>query len=159
GARFETDRNSDHENEYGGFTQRFVDWHDSGLHLRVGNCTTILGRGLVHRSFELPGVVLEGTGFRTRFTPGRDGDGGPGEFERGWLSVRGIAGAPSEGDVSLALEEAQDIPRHSGHVAAGQVALTLPRQVQVGAVVSRNPGGVDPATGLPLQHTVGSGFA
>ena len=159
GVRFETDRNSDLENEYAGFTQRFVDWNDTGgLHLRVGNCTTILGRGLVHRSFELPGVVLEETGFRTRFTPVRDVDGVLAEFERGPVALRAIGGAPSEGDVSLAHEEILDVPRHHGHIAGGQGVLALPRQARLGAIVMRSPGGVDPATGLPNQHTVGSGF-
>jgi hypothetical protein len=160
GARFETDRNSDLENEYAGFTQRFVDWRDgdAGLHLRVGNCTTILGRGLVHRSFELPGVVLEETGFRTRFTPVRDVDGALAEFERGPLALRAIGGAPSEGDVSLAQEEILGVPRHHGHIAGGQAVVALPWQAHTGAIVLRSPGGIDPATGLPLQHTVGSGF-
>src|SRR5262249_9993758 len=110
GVRFETDRNSDLENEYAGFSQRFVDWHDSGLHVRVGNCTTILGRGLVHRSFELPGVVLEETGFRTRFTPVRDVDGALAELERGPLSLRAIGGSPSPGGPSLAHEEVHGNP-------------------------------------------------
>ena len=158
GARFETDRNSDLENEYAGFSQRFVDWHDNGLHLRVGNCMTILGRGLVHRSFELSDVVLEETGFRTRFTPVRDVDGVLAEFERGPVSLRAIGGAPSEGDLSLANEEINGTPRHDGHMAGGQAAVELPRQARVGAIVMRNPGGVDPATSLPRQHTVGSGF-
>ena len=159
GVRFETDRNSDVENEYAGFTQRFVDWHDdNGLHLRVGNCTTILGRGLVHRSFELPGVVLEETGFRTRFTPVRDVDGVLAEFARGPVALRAIGGAPSEGDVSLAYEEILGVPRHRGHIAGGQGVLTLPRQAAVGAIAMRSPGGIDPATNLPQQHTIGSGF-
>ena len=49
------------------------------------------GAASVHRSFELPGVVLEETGFRTRFTPVRDVDGVLGEFARGPVSLRGIA--------------------------------------------------------------------
>jgi len=159
GLRFETDRNSDLENEYAGFTQRFVDWHDAtGFRLRVGNCTTILGRGLVHRSFELPGVVLEETGFRTRFTPVRDVDGLLAEFERGPVALRAIGGAPSEGGVSLAHEEILGVPRHHGHIAGGQGVLALPRQSHVGAIVMRSPAGIDPATSLPRQHTLGSGF-
>jgi hypothetical protein len=160
GVRFETDRNSDLENEYAGFTQRFVDWHDAtGLHLRVGNCTTILGRGLVHRSFELPGVVLEETGFRTRYTPVRDVDGVLAEFEHGPVALRAIGGAPSEGNASLAHEEILGVPRHHGHIAGGQGVIALPRQAHLGAIVMRSPAGIDPATNLPRQHTIGSGFA
>jgi len=158
GARFETDRNSDLENEYEGFTRRFVDWSDAGFHVRVGNVTTILGRGLVHRSFELPGVVLEDTGFRTRYTPSRDVDGALAELERGPVSLRALAGAPSEGTVSLAKERVQEVPRHSGHIAGGQLAVALPREARLGAAVLRTNGGVNPATGLPRQHAVGSGF-
>jgi hypothetical protein len=162
GARFETDRNSDADPglspEYEGFTRRFADWRQSGLHVRVGSITTILGRGLIHRSFEIPGVVLEETGFRTRYTPLRDVDGVLGELERGPVSVRMLSGAPSEGTVSLAKEQLLGTPRHAGHISGAQVALSLPRQARVGAAVLRSTGGVNPATGLPRQHSVGTGF-
>jgi len=158
GLRFETDRNSDEQYEYEGVTRRYVDWRDDQLHLRVGHVTTILGRGLVHRSFEIPGVVLEETGFRTRYTPVRDVDGVLAEFDRGPLSLRALSGAPSEGSVSLARERLLGTPRHRGHVAGGQAAWRLPRQARVGASVLRTGGGTDPSSGLPRQHAVGSGF-
>src|SRR5262249_10925953 len=128
-------------------------------HVRVGSVTTILGRGLIHRSFEIPGVVLEETGFRTRYTPLRDVDGALAELERGPVSLRMLSGAPSEGTVSLAKERILGTPRHAGHIAGGQIVVALPRQARLGAGVLRSTGGLDPSTGLPRQHSVGTGFA
>ena len=162
GARFETDRNSDvnplTDPEYEGFSRRFADWRNDQFHVRVGSVTTILGRGLVHRSFEIPGVVLEEIGPRTRFTPLRDVDGALAEWERGPVSLRALSGAPSDGTVSLAKERAGDSPRHAGHIAGGQIAVALPLQARIGAAVLRSTGGLNQATGLPRQHSVGAGF-
>lgn len=158
GGRFETDRNSDQHNEYQGFTQRYVDWSDVGLHVRAGNFTTILGRGLVHRSFELTGVVLENTSFRSRWTPSRDVDGVLLEYERGPLHSKLLTGSPSDGTASLAEEQLLGRTQHRGHLSGGELALDLPRGARVGATYQRTGGGIDPATLLPRQQETSSGF-
>lgn len=158
GLRYETDQNSDAQFEYRGFSQRFVDLSDQGYRLRVGNFYTILGRGIVHRSFELTGVILEKTGIRTRLAPSRDVDGVLAEVERGPMSLRLMGGSPSEGFTSLAEEQADpDRPAHRGHIAGGQLALAGPRDAKIGATYLRSTGGVT-STGLPGQHETGSGF-
>jgi hypothetical protein len=157
GARFETDRNSDEQFEYAGFTQRFVDWNESGYRLRVGNFYTILGRGLVHRSFELTGVVIEKTAPRTRLAPSRDVDGVLAEVEQGPMSLRLMSGSPSEGFTSLAEEEQLDVDRHRGQISGGQLALTVYRGSRLGATYLRSTGGTT-SSGLPDQHETGSGF-
>ena len=158
GLRFETDRNSDQQNEYQGLTQRYVDWSHDGVHVRVGNFYTILGRGLVQRSFELTGVVLENTAFRTRWTPSRDVDGALVDLERGRLRARLLTGSPSDGTVSLAGEQILDRPQHRGHLSGGELAIELGRGARTGATYLRTGGGIDPATLLPRQHEAGSGF-
>lgn len=157
GVRFETDRNSDEQLTYEGLTQRWVDWSEKGYQVRVGNFYTILGRGLVHRSFELPGVIFEKIGIRTRYAPSRDVDGVLLEAERGPLALRVLSGAPSEGTTSLAEEQQLDRPRHRGHISGGQLALTLWRDARIGAVYQRSTGGVG-AGGLPGQQESASGF-
>jgi hypothetical protein len=156
GVRFETDRNSEDQLGYEGLTQRWVDWSDQGYRVRVGNFYTILGRGLVHRSFELTGVVLENSGIRTRFAPSRDVDGVLAEAEKGPLALRLLSGAPSEGTTSLYDEQERDLPRHRGHISGGQVALALWRQSRIGATYQRNSF-ARPA-GDALQQEIGSGF-
>lgn len=158
GLRFESDRNSDQLNEYAGLTQRFAEWSHEGMRVRVGNFYTILGRGLVHRSFELTGVVLENTSFRSRWTPSRDVDGVLLEYERGPWHSKLLTGSPSEGTVSLAEEQLLDLPQHRGHLSGGELALDLPRGARVGATYLRTGGGVDPLSGLPRQQETGSGF-
>ncbi len=158
GLRFETDRNSDQLNEYQGLSQRYVDWSHDGLHVRVGNFYTILGRGLVHRSFELTGVVLENTSFRTRWSPSRDVDGALLEYERGPVRAKLLTGSPSEGTVSLAEEQLLDRPQHRGHLSGGELALALPRGARIGTTYQRTGGGIDPSTLLPRQQEAGSGF-
>ncbi len=159
GLRFETHRNSEEELVYETVTQRFIDWSDHGARIRVGNFYTILGRGLVHRSFELTGVVLENVGARSPYGPSRDVDGLLAEYERGPLSMRLLSGAPSEGTVSPAEEEPPlNRARHRGQISGGQIAVGLPREVRVGAAYSRSKGGFNSTTGLSRQQEVGSGF-
>jgi hypothetical protein len=157
GLRFETDRNSDEQLGYEGLTQRYVDWSEDGYQVRVGNFYTILGRGLVHRSFELTGVVLEKTGIRTRLAPSRDVDGVLVDVDRGPLGLRLLTGSPSEGYTSLAEEKELDRERHRGHISGGELAFTVWRQSRIGAVYQRSTGGVG-LNGLPGQQEVGSGF-
>ncbi len=75
GFRYESLDNSRQTNTYRTFTQRYADWTASGLHVRVGDFYTILGRGLTMRAFELPGVVLQDavTGRRSSFSRELDG--------------------------------------------------------------------------------------
>ena len=158
GLRFETDRNSDQLNEYQGFSQRYVDWNHAGLRARAGNFYTILGRGLVHRSFELTGVVLENTSFRSRWTPSRDVDGLLLEYARGPLHTKLLTGSPSDGTASLAQAQLLGRPQHRGHLSGGELAFDLPRGARAGTTYLRTGGGVDPLTQLPRQQETSSGF-
>src|SRR5205085_4306571 len=75
GVRFESDHSSDESVPYGKVTRRWFEFGDPRLTVRAGNYTTILGRGLLHRSWELPGVVLDQSGVRSRYGFMRDVDG------------------------------------------------------------------------------------
>ncbi len=158
GLRFERDRSSDdspgrgHEAAYEAFTQRWLDWRGERLHVRAGNFHTILGRGLVHRSFELPGVVLDEPGSRSRYTPSRDVDGLLVEGGAGPLEARAFSGRPNGGDFSPA-SEALGLERYRGTLTGAQVASRLPGAGRVGAVMARHDYGAAPTREL------GSGFA
>ncbi len=157
GLRFETYRNSEDEFAYEGVAQRYLDWTDRGYRIRVGNFYTLLGHGLIHRSFELSGVVLDKRGIRTRYAPARDVDGVLAEATVGSLSAILFSGSPSVGDVSLA-EEKLGNPRHRGQISGGQLMATLYREASVGAAYTRGKAGFDPRTGLSRQEEIGSGF-
>ncbi len=158
GLRFERDRSSDdspgrgHDAAYEAFTQRWLDWRGERLHVRVGNFHTILGRGLVHRSFELPGVVLDEPGSRSRYTPSRDVDGLLVEGGAGPFEGRAFSGRPNGGDFSPA-SEALGLERYRGTLTGAQAATRLPGAGRVGVVSARYDYGAAPTREL------GSGFA
>lgn len=157
GLRFETERTSDDSPlggrlaSYDAITQRWAEWRDEHTRLRVGQFETILGRGLVHRSFELPGVVYDESGTRTRYAASRDVDGVLAEGSAGPLSLRAFAGRPTDATVSPA-SEAQGESRYQGVLQGGQAQLTLPREVRTGLTFSRFAFGDAPDLHL------GSGF-
>ncbi len=151
GARFEFNQNSQNENSYESFTQRYVVIEDESFKLRAGNFYTLLGRGLVHRSFELPGVVLDQLGIRSRYAPSRDADGVMLEGRRGGVEALLMLGRPNNGQTSPADEEF-GFERYSGTVAGGQISARLPLGIRVGASHLRyNPSG-------GVQQELGSGF-
>ena len=153
GLRFEQDRNSEDQFSYGAITQRWAEWSEPRLRLRVGNFYTILGRGLIHRSFELPAVVLDQPGVRSRYGLSRDLDGV--RVEGGWgpVSARLFSGTPNSGEFSAAPEnELFGLKRYTGLLSGGQLAVTTWREARVGAAYVRA------SNGLGTQREFGSGF-
>lgn len=153
GAQYQLDHNSSNLYPYARFTQRWLELAGSRGRLRVGNVYTILGRGLLQRSFQLPGVVLTDEGSPSRFGFSRDLDGVLAEGQAGPLSLRAISGAPTAGDISPGVADAFRLPLHSGNLDAGQLALGPWRGSSIGAVTLR----LSPQSG-PKSEFV-SGFA
>lgn len=150
GLRWEVNRTSDDDPlggrpaQYEAITQRWAEWSDGRLRLRVGHAQTILGRGLIHRSFELPGVTYDEPGTRTRYAAARDVDGVLAEAALGPLALRAFGGRPNDATVSPA-SAAQGAPRHAGVLAGGQAELSLPRSTRAGAAFARYTFGTAPA--------------
>ncbi len=133
GLRFETARNSQETFEYATVTQRFADWTDARVRARVGNFYTILGRGLLHRSFEVPGVVLDPRGEDSPYMFARDVDGALLEASIGPLALLGLAGSPNGATQSPAVEDEGGPPRHDGDIAGGQIEASPLPGVRAGA--------------------------
>jgi hypothetical protein len=151
GLRFETDRNSEQQNAYAGITQRWVDWSDGAGRVRVGNFYTILGRGLLHRSFELPGVVLDAVGIRSRYAFARDMDGAFGEYSAGPLHAQAFSGTANPGENSLAAEEL-NIPRYFGQLSGAELTSRVGANARLGAAYLRTNSGLSP------EESSASGF-
>ncbi len=132
GVRFESDHNSEESLPYDQITQRWFEFQDRYLHARVGHYTTILGRGLLHRSFALPAVVLDQPGVGSRYGFLRDVDGVLVEGEWGPVAVRALDGRPNGGDTSPGFAEAFDAPRHVGEMTGGQAFVTVWRGSRIG---------------------------
>jgi uncharacterized protein DUF6029 len=153
GLRFEQNRNSEDQFDYGAVTQRWAEWSDERLRVRVGNFYTILGRGLIHRSFELPAVVLDQPGVRSRYGPSRDVDGVLVEGAWGPAAGRLLGGTPNSGQYSAAPEnELFGLDRYQGTVTGGQLATEIWRHARVGAAYLRT------SNGLGTGREFGSGF-
>jgi hypothetical protein len=136
GLRYETSRNSEEVHAYGEITQRYAEWSDERIRARVGNLYTILGRGLVHRSFELPGVVLDEVGVRARYGPSRDVDGALVDGLAGPVAVRLFSGTPNNGEHSPAGEDA-GLARYRGELTGAEISARLPREARAGLIYAR----------------------
>ncbi len=155
GGRLELRENSERVLTYREITQRWGEWKGEHLRGRVGNFYTIVGRGLIHRSFELPGVVLDDPGTRSEFAFTRavagallDGDAGP-------VAFRVFGGEPTDGTVSPAKDETT--ARYRGQVVGGQATVEVGRGAQLGAGYLRNSV-VDAFAGVDRQDELGTGF-
>lgn len=157
GGRLELDRSSDDRASigrlaaYDRITQRWAEWEGEGARVRVGNFYTILGRGLLHRSFELPGVVYDEAGTRTRYAAARDVDGAIVHVDRGPIAAQAFAGHPNDATVSPA-SEVFGIERYKGVLQGGQLEARGPRTLRAGAAWTRFTYDDAPA------HEGGTGF-
>ncbi|MBI5169806.1 MAG: hypothetical protein HZA61_09985 [Candidatus Eisenbacteria bacterium] len=158
GGRFEQDRSSDDSPSFGRLaaysevTQRWAEWRGPHASLRVGNFHTLLGRGLLHRSWELPGVVYDESGSLTRFAASRDLDGVIAHGSAGPFTAQAFGGRPNEAVVSPALENI-GLERYRGMLQGAQLESALPYGASAGAAWTRYTYGDAPA------HEGASGFA
>ena len=152
GLRLEINENSEEQFTYREVTQRFAEWSDQGLRLRIGHFNTILGRGLLHRSWELPAVVLDQPGIRSRYGFSRDLDGALVEGRAGPVEALAFGGRPNGGDASPAAEEF-GFARYQGELAGTQLAVGLGRDARVGVAYTRFA-----TAGGTRQDESGSGF-
>jgi hypothetical protein len=152
GARLEMSENSEALYTYREFTQRWAEWSDERVRVRAGNFYTILGRGLLHRSFELPAVVLDELGVRARYAPSRDVDGVLAEGRAGPVDARLFAGRPNGGVHSPAAEEF-GLERYEGRLAGAQAGVTIWRESRIGAAYLRS------MNEQGASREFGSGFA
>jgi hypothetical protein len=158
GGRFEGEHTSDNDPlggrlaHYDEVTQRWAAWSDERLHVRVGHFHTILGHGLLHRSFELPGVVYEAPGDRTRYAASRDVDGALLEWRAGPFAWRSLSGKFNDATVSPA-SEAQGVARYGSVLTGGQAEFRLPWNGRVGAAAIRE------SPGASRRRTFASAFA
>lgn len=138
---------------YDAITQRYAEWNDDNLRVRVGNFYTILGRGLIHRSFQLPGVVLDQTLAPSRYTPSRDVDGVLAEGRCGPIATRAFTGRPNSGEYAPSAKKLlPDFDLYSGVVSGAQVVGTTWRDAKVGLAYARLSGENDG------QREIGSTF-
>lgn len=136
GARFEALDNTQQLETYRTFTQRWAEWEADRVRIRVGDFYGILGRGLVQRAFELPGVVIDDPGTERRRAFSNELDGVHVEAGAGPVEAILLAGTPG-----------------TGSVFGGQLAVGPLRSARVGATYLRTTNGDG-----SIQRENGSGF-
>jgi len=134
GLRAESYRTSTGNQVHEEFTHKFVEWRGRDLRLRVGNGYATLGRGLLFRAHELPGVVRELTTFvDSKYMDTRDLDGVILDGRRGRVEATLISGRPlAFPDNPPGQQESFFLFRRDGTVSGGRVGVDLGRGLRVG---------------------------
>ncbi len=93
-AKLETFQTPNPVQSYTQVAQRTISFSKDGLDLKVGNFYQIFGRGLLLRTYEIPGVVREDVSFRSRYGFYRDIDGFWAGYETSWFELTALRGKP-----------------------------------------------------------------
>ena len=92
--KFERFQHPDFQKEYGRFTQKALTFSLDPLEVTFGNFTEIFGSGLLLRSFEISGNILEDQLYRTRYGFYRDIDGMLAKYQTDNFELKVLRGRP-----------------------------------------------------------------
>ncbi len=93
-TKIETFQSADKTKSFADFVQKSLSFEHEDLGITVGNFYHIIGRGLLLRSYEIPGTVLEDLGLRTRYGFYRDMDGVIASYSPGFADIYAFRGRP-----------------------------------------------------------------
>lgn len=125
---------ADVDRKYNKFTQRYMEYQRDWFRLRIGNYYGILGRGLVFRAFELPGVLIQDPLFGVRQSLSRDVDGFLTEMNWKYLQITLLRGKALESSSPLIFE---DENRTIGIVEGGQIKMQPFNWLTIGGTYAR----------------------
>ncbi len=93
-GRFELFQYSGAASDYRELAQRSLRWENEHFALAAGNFYEIFGRGLLLRTYEIPGTILEDAGARIRYGFYRDLDGLLLKYRTRIFEVKALRGRP-----------------------------------------------------------------
>jgi hypothetical protein len=134
GIRFESFASSQLDKKYNKFTQRYLEWQKEWFRIRVGNFYGILGRGLIFRAFELPGVVKEDARNRIRFGLSRVVDGFIAETKNDIFQATMLRGQFKDSNLPPTIDENN---RSLGIVEGGELKFNPLIYLTFGATYAR----------------------
>lgn len=139
GLRAQVYRTSEAGQVYEEITQKYVEWRSPDLKVRVGNAYATLGRGLLFRAFELPGVVREvNTITDSKYMDSRDLEGAVVEGRYGRVRFQALSGRPlAYADNPAGLDF---LPRRDGTVSGGHFDVDVGRGFRFGSGYIRSDG-------------------
>jgi hypothetical protein len=91
-AKLEHFQTQGSEASYDQVAQRTLSFQKDGFQFSAGNFYQIFGRGLLLRSYEIPGAIREDSGLRSRYGFYRDIDGFRAAYEISWLEITLLRG-------------------------------------------------------------------
>jgi len=86
--------NADSQYEYNRFSQKYIRFNTDGLRIQFGNFYESFGKGLLLRTYEIPGSVYEEGGTQQRYGFYKDIEGLSIRFENDLLSTKFLIGRP-----------------------------------------------------------------
>ncbi len=139
GLRAQVYRTSESGQVYEEISQKYVEWRSRNLKVRVGNAYATLGRGLLFRAFELPGVVREVVTFAdVKYMDSRDLEGAVVEGRYGPVRFQALSGRPlAYGDNPPGVDF---LLRREGTVSGGHFDVDLGRGLRLGSGYLRGDG-------------------
>jgi len=128
GLKLETYGSTDSTEGYSSLSQKYIEYRTNQVRVRAGNFYNIFGNGIAMRSFDLPGVILEDFGTRSRYSPFRDLEGMMLLFYSTDYEINLIKGTPVESTISPG-----SIDRRRGSVEGAEVTYRASEILDIGA--------------------------
>ncbi|PIV81721.1 hypothetical protein COW53_02835 [bacterium CG17_big_fil_post_rev_8_21_14_2_50_64_8] len=139
GLRADLYRTSEAGQVYENITQKYLEWSNRNLDVRVGNAYATIGRGLLFRAFELPGIVREvNTITDSKYADSRDLEGAVVKGRYGRFRIQALTGRPMaypDNPPGLGF-----LIRRDGTVSGGHIGVDVGRGVSVGSGYMRADG-------------------
>jgi len=115
GVKLETYRTTLFGDGYSILSQKYIEYRTNEIRVRAGNFYNIFGNGIAMRSFDLPGLILEDFGTRSRYSPFRDLDGLMIQIYNPDYKIDFIKGTPVESTISP-----ENIDRRRGSIEGAE---------------------------------------
>ena len=93
-TKIETFQSADKTKSYADFVQKSLSFEHDNLGIMIGNFYHIIGRGLLLRTYEIPGTVFEDVGLRTRYGFYRDMEGVMASYSPDFAEIYAFRGRP-----------------------------------------------------------------
>jgi len=122
------------ERNYQQLNQYNITYNDNNYEFQVGNIYKTLGRGLLFRSYEIPGSIIEDQVFRVQYGFFRDLEGVMGQYSNQYVNVVALRGKALDNEFDPTQPASQ---RRKDLVEAVETNVSLYNQ-QLGGVFMRN---------------------
>lgn len=116
-------------------TQKRAQYQDDHFNIRLGNFYETIGRGLLLRSYEIPGSVFEEAFYRTRYAFFQDVDGISVEYDHDYFDLQIVRGRPLFNPLPPNFEP--DSLRRTDLVEAVESNLFLTKDISIGGTYMR----------------------